>query len=138
MIGTAPKRGGAVCADAAGEWGATVCVIDVAREECETGPVGAMGGVFGAADAGGSDEAACADRPNETAGGSACVDVGDTVSSGETNCADTEASGAVGMDARGCGRVADPKNGACEAKISTRRSSNSKLCIAEPLKVIKI
>ena len=138
MIGAASKRGGVVHADAAGELDATACVIDVAREECETGPVGAMGGVFSVAGAENSDEAACADRPNETAGGSACVDVGDTVSSGETNCADTEASGAVGMDARGCGRVADAKNGACGAKISTRKPPNSKLCIAKPLKVIKI
>ena len=139
MIGAASKRGGAVHADAAGEWGATVCVIDVAREECETGPVGAMGGVFGAADAGGSDEAACADRPNETAGGSSCANVGDGRSSDETNCADAEVSGRVsGVDLRGCARVADAKDGACGAKISTRRPSNSKLCTAKPLKVIKI
>ncbi|EEV18350.1 hypothetical protein CAMGR0001_0681 [Campylobacter gracilis RM3268] len=42
------------------------------------------------------------------------------------------------MDLRGCARVADAKDGACGAKISMRRPLNSKLCIAKPLKVIKI
>ena len=139
MIGAALKRGEAVRADAAGEWGATVCVIDVAREECEVSTVGAMGGVFSVADAGGSDEVACVDRPGGTAGGSTCVDVGDTISSDETNCADAEVSDRIaGADLRGCACVADPKEGACGAKISTRRPLNSKLCIAKPLKVIKI
>lgn len=49
------------------------CALGAAREERETGAMGITSGVFGTADAGGSDEAACADRPNETAGGSSCA-----------------------------------------------------------------
>ena len=117
----------------------TACVLDTAREEGEAGTIDVTSGVFGAADAEGSDEVACADRLNGTAGGSSCANVGDGRSSDETNCADAKVSGRVsGVDLRGCARVADARGGACGAKISTRRSLNSKLCIAEPLKVIKI
>ena len=115
------------------------CVLGVTREERETGAMGITSGVFGTADAGGSDEAACADRPNETAGGSSCANVGDGRNSDETNCADAEVPGKVsGVDLRGCARVADARGGACGAKISTCRPLDSKLCIAKALKVIKI
>jgi len=115
------------------------CALGAAREEREAGTVGVTSGVFGAADAGDSGEVACADRLNGTAGGSSCANVGDGRSSDETNCADTEVSGGVSsVDLRGCAREADAKDGACGAKISTRKPLNSKLCIAEPLKVIKI
>ena len=115
------------------------CALCAAREEGEAGAMGVTSGVFGTADAGGSDEVACTDRPDETAGGSSCADVRGAETSDETNCADAEVSGRVsGVDLRGCARVADPKDGACGAKISTRKPLNSKLCIAEPLKVIKI
>ena len=106
------------------------CALGAAREERETGAMDVTSGVFGTADA---------DRPDETAGGSSCADVRGAETSDETNCADAEVSGRVsGVDLRGCARVADPKDGACGAKISTRKPLNSKLCIAEPLKVIKI
>nr|WP_314870897.1 hypothetical protein [uncultured Campylobacter sp.] len=115
------------------------CSLGAAREEGKAGAMDVTSGVFGAADTGGSDEVACADRPNGTAGGSSRADEGDGRSSDETNCADVEVSGRVsGVDLRGCTRVADPKDGACRAKISTRRPLNSKLCIAKALKVIKI
>ena len=115
------------------------CALGAAREEGETGAMDVMSGVFVTADAGGSDEVACADGPNGTAGGSSCADVGDGRSSDETNCADAEVSGRVsGVDLRGCARVADAKDGACGAKIFTRRPLSSKLCIAKALKVIKI
>ncbi|WP_298831707.1 hypothetical protein [uncultured Campylobacter sp.] len=115
------------------------CVLGAAREERETGAMGITSGVFGTADAGGSDEVACADRPNGTAGGSSRADEGDGRSSDETNCADAEVSGRVSdVDLIDCACVAVPKDGACGAKISTRRPLNSKLCIAKALKVIKI
>nr|WP_314378342.1 hypothetical protein [uncultured Campylobacter sp.] len=115
------------------------CALGAAREEGEAGIVVVTSGVFGAADAGGSDEAACADRPNETAGGSSCANVGDGRSSDETNCADVEVSGRVsGVDLIGCARMAGARGCACGAKISTRRPLDSKLCIAKALKVIKI
>ena len=115
------------------------CALGAAREEGEAGIVVVTSGVFGAADAGGSDEVACADRPNGIAGGSSCADVIGVGSSDETNCADAEVSGEVfGVDLRGCARMADARDGACGTKISTRRPLNSKLCIAKALKVIKI
>ncbi|EEV18351.1 hypothetical protein [Campylobacter gracilis] len=51
------------------------CALGAAREEGEAGAMGVTSGVFGTADAGGSGEVACADRPNETAGGSSRADV---------------------------------------------------------------
>ena len=60
------------------------CALGAAREEGEAGAMSVTSGVFGAANAGGSDEAACADRPNETAGGSSCANVGGVPSSNET------------------------------------------------------
>ena len=62
----------------------TVCALGAAREERETGAMDVMSGVFGAANAGGSGEVACADRPNETAGGSSCANIGGVPSSNET------------------------------------------------------
>ena len=115
------------------------CALGAAREERETGAMDVTSGVFGTADAEGSGEVACTDRLNGTAGGSSCANVGDGRSSDKTNCADAEVSDRVDCaDAGGRACVADAKDGACGAKISTRRSSNSKLCIAKPLKVIKI
>nr|WP_314071441.1 hypothetical protein [uncultured Campylobacter sp.] len=58
------------------------CALGAAREEGEAGTVGVTSGVFGAADAEGLDEVACADRPNETVGGSSCA--GGVPSSNET------------------------------------------------------
>nr|WP_314442926.1 hypothetical protein [uncultured Campylobacter sp.] len=60
------------------------CVLGAAREERETGAMGITSGVFGTADAGGSDEVACADRPNEMAGGSSCANMRGVPSSNET------------------------------------------------------
>lgn len=115
------------------------CALGAAREERETGAMDVTSGVFGTADAEGSGEVACADRLNGTAGGSSCADVIGVGSSDETNCADAEVSSRVsGVDLRGCARMADARDGACGAKISTRKPLNSKLCIAKPLKVIKI
>ena len=112
------------------------CALGAAREE---GEASVMRGAFGAVDAEGSGEVACADRLNGTAGGSSCANVGDGRSSDETNCADVEVSGRVsGVDLIGCARMAGARDCACGAKISTRKPLNSKLCIAKPLKVIKI
>ncbi|WP_314987615.1 hypothetical protein [uncultured Campylobacter sp.] len=54
------------------EW---LVFLGAAREEGEAGAMGVTSGVFGAADVGGSDEVACADRLNGTAGGSSRADV---------------------------------------------------------------
>ncbi|WP_299224133.1 hypothetical protein [uncultured Campylobacter sp.] len=60
------------------------CALGAEREEGEVGAMGVTSGVFGTADAGGSDEVVCADRPNGTAGGSSCANVGGVSSSNET------------------------------------------------------
>ncbi|WP_295153027.1 hypothetical protein [Campylobacter sp.] len=60
------------------------------------------------------------------------VDVANDVA-GWTDCV-------IGVANDATGRVfgAGAKDGACGAKISTRKPLNSKLCIAKALKVIKI
>ena len=60
-------------------------------------------GVFGAADAEGSDEVACAGRTDGTGDGPTCADEGGVGGSGETNRTDADTSDKIaGADVRGC------------------------------------